>query len=135
MVGAPFRLSGVDVNSLRDGVAVMGQSFTPREIEVVQFLGRLYLFGRDGETGRQRLVSLLHPDTGAMMRFDTAEVVEAAHRAMLTASVVGATWLEDYDAYYYDRSGTQALPVLRVRYDDPQETLALPRPISRWDRS
>ena len=122
VVGAPFRLSGVDVNSLRDGVAVMGQSFTPREIEVVQFLGRLYLFGRDGETGRQRLVSLLHPDTGAMMRFGTAEVVEAAHRAMPAASVVDATWLKDYDAYYYDRTGTQALPVLRVRYDDPQET-------------
>ena len=32
------------------------------------------------------------------------------------------TWLDQYDAYYYDRDGALSLPVLRVRYSDPQQT-------------
>ena len=32
------------------------------------------------------------------------------------------TWLDQYDAYYYDRDGALSLPVLRVRYRDPQQT-------------
>jgi hypothetical protein len=33
-----------------------------------------------------------------------------------------SAWLEDYDSYYYDRDRTLSLPVLRVRYADPQRT-------------
>jgi hypothetical protein len=33
-----------------------------------------------------------------------------------------AAWLSEYDAYYYSQKGTRPLPVLRVRYDDPQQT-------------
>ena len=32
------------------------------------------------------------------------------------------TWLTEYDAYYYDRARTLALPVLRVRYADRHDT-------------
>ena len=41
---------------------------------------------------------------------------------MPRASVVDAVWLQEYDAYYYDRSNTRRLPVLRVRYDDAAQT-------------
>jgi hypothetical protein len=34
----------------------------------------------------------------------------------------GMSWLDRYDAYYYDRNGRLSLPVLRVRYRDPQQT-------------
>ena len=37
-------------------------------------------------------------------------------------AVDDAVWLEEYDAYYYDRNGARLLPVLRVRYDDPSRT-------------
>ena len=36
--------------------------------------------------------------------------------------VEDATWLTEYDGYYYDSSGTRSLPVLRVRYADAQQT-------------
>jgi len=38
------------------------------------------------------------------------------------ASMVDAVWLDRYDSYYYDRSGTLPLPVLRARYDDEVQT-------------
>jgi hypothetical protein len=30
--------------------------------------------------------------------------------------------MEEYDSYYYDRHGSKSLPVLRVKYGDPQQT-------------
>ena len=46
----------------------------------------------------------------------------AARRAIPSASVADARWIDEYDAYYYDRSGTRPLPVLRAKYDDAEET-------------
>ena len=37
-------------------------------------------------------------------------------------SLVAHELLADYDAYYYSRNGQAALPVLRVKFDDPLET-------------
>jgi hypothetical protein len=37
-------------------------------------------------------------------------------------TIDGMHWMEDYDAYYYDRDRRQSLPVLRVRYADSQRT-------------
>jgi hypothetical protein len=36
--------------------------------------------------------------------------------------VLDEAWLQTYDGYYYDPRGARSLPVLRVRYADPQET-------------
>ena len=33
-----------------------------------------------------------------------------------------ATWLTEYDAYYYNQDGLRSLPVLRVRYADERGT-------------
>jgi hypothetical protein len=33
-----------------------------------------------------------------------------------------AVWLQEYDAYYYNQDGNRPLPVLRVRYADPDST-------------
>ena len=41
---------------------------------------------------------------------------------MPDAAIADTAWLDDYDAYYYDRSRALSLPVLRVRYADPQQT-------------
>jgi hypothetical protein len=38
------------------------------------------------------------------------------------ASLVAHELLADYDAYYYSRNRQAALPVLRAKFDDPQET-------------
>ena len=122
VIGGPYRLDTVSVRDLRQSAAVLATSITARELEIVQFRGRSYLFGQDTDTGRRRFVSVQQPDDGVQERFQESEVLEAAHRAMPRASVVDAIWLEEYDAYYYDRSKARPLPVLRVRYDDPEET-------------
>ncbi|TGE02535.1 PepSY domain-containing protein [Methylobacterium nonmethylotrophicum] len=53
----------------------------------------------------------------------TEEEVVAAGRAMLPgAALRSATRLEAPDDYWYDRSGTPPLPVLRLGFDDPAAT-------------
>ena len=59
---------------------------------------------------------------GSFPRFDRDDLLAAARRAMPAASILDSVWLDEYDSYYYGRSGTRPLPVLRVRYDDPDET-------------
>ena len=76
-----------------------------KEIDVAQFRGEPFLVTDD-----------------APVRFDRETMLAAARGAMPDADVVDAAWLEQYDAYYYDRSRALSLPVLRVRYADPQRT-------------
>ncbi|MEQ1574702.1 MAG: hypothetical protein ABL993_10700 [Vicinamibacterales bacterium] len=43
-----------------------------------------------------------------------------------------AMWLSEYDANYYSQKGTKSLPVLRIRYADPEQTwLYLDHPARR----
>jgi hypothetical protein len=37
-------------------------------------------------------------------------------------AVCDSAWLSGYDGYYYDPRGSRTLPVLRVRYTDPNDT-------------
>lgn len=142
--GNPLRLEGIGLNELRSGAGVIRASFVPKELEVVPFRGRGYLLARRPrsfeESARarapyrppddpawvpafeQRLVPAQAPDPQAFVRFDDAAVLDVARLAMPRSSITDASWLEAYDAYYYDRTGARPLPVLRVRYDDPQET-------------
>ena len=76
-----------------------------KEIEIAQFLGEPFF---------------VTPD--APIRFDRDAMLAAARAAMPSADVGDAEWLEDYDAYYYDRSRELSLPVLRVRFADPART-------------
>ena len=45
-----------------------------------------------------------------------------ARAAMPGVPVQDATWLNQYDSYYYSQDGTRPLPVLRVRFNDAQRT-------------
>ena len=49
-------------------------------------------------------------------------MLAAARDAAPESAIQDAVWLDHYDAYYYDRRNLKPLPVLRVRYADPQET-------------
>ncbi len=42
--------------------------------------------------------------------------------------VQDTVWLHEFDDHYYDARGTRSLPVLRVRYEDPDETWLYPDP-------
>jgi hypothetical protein len=76
-----------------------------KEIELAQFRGEPFLIARD-----------------APVRFDRDTLLAAARAAMPDADITDTAWLDEYDAYYYDRSRALSLPVLRVRYADPQRT-------------
>jgi len=54
--------------------------------------------------------------------FATDAILARLAAAAPGASIVTHEILTDYDSYYYSRSGQAALPVLRVKFDDPLET-------------
>lgn len=101
--------------------------FPVRELVAVLFDGATYylLYAADGR-------SLLVPATGEPMvrpRFSREELAAVAARLLPGRVVVRSTWLEEYDRYYYPRqphtmTGHQErrLPILRVEYDDPEQT-------------
>jgi hypothetical protein len=67
-------------------------------------------------------VSARTPAEGVFERFPEADLIDAAARAMPGVGIRDMTWLDAYDSYYYDRSGSLSLPVLRVTYADAQGT-------------
>jgi hypothetical protein len=123
VAGAPYRIRGIGVDELERVLTALSPSFAPRELELVQFRGEMYVRAQDGVTGRQRLASVkTEAPLNLMKRFPDEEIVVAARRAMPSASMTDARWIDEYDAYYYDRSGTRRLPVLRAKYDDLDQT-------------
>ncbi len=105
-------LGGPESAALRSDAIDVARPFQGREaakeIDIAQFRGEPFLVTHD-----------------APVRFDRDTMLAAARAAMPDADVVDAAWLEEYDAYYYDRDvhhRALSLPVLRVRYADPQRT-------------
>jgi hypothetical protein len=68
------------------------------------------------------VVSFDEPHFGAREQLPPDLMVGAARVAMPGVAIAGMSWLDVYDAYYYDRGRQLSLPVLRARYSDPQET-------------
>jgi hypothetical protein len=115
LAGGPIVMSDLPAARIRGAIA----AFTPRmakEIEVVRFRGRYYASAAEG------IVSVDEPQLGAAEQLPPDLVVGAAAVVMPGTPIAGMQWMEQYDAYYYDRSRRRTLPVLRVRYDDAQRT-------------
>jgi hypothetical protein len=141
--GGPFRLDAVSVPRIREAAAVLTRDFPAKEFDVLQFRGEPVLMAYrlpswseaaswtnpdlraiySVQLGREhRLVRLASPDRGTFTRFDDDAVLTAARAAMPGVAVTRADWLQEYDAYYYDRRGMKPLPVLRIQFADPQRT-------------
>jgi hypothetical protein len=108
----PLRLQAASLAALKAAVGALPRA---KEADLVQFQGTLFL------ADATRVVPLAaggaphaHLDRGAL--------IAAAAAAGAGAPIRDAAWLDQYDAYYYDRNAELSLPVLRVRYDDPQRT-------------
>lgn len=120
---------------VRAAIAALTSSGAPRELTLIAFQGEWYwaseqLSGEDAGGRRatpvamlqRALVSAVAPERGAFPRFDEVVMERVARSVMAGVPVRDAVWLDQYDAYYYDRQGARPLPVLRVRYDDGEGT-------------
>jgi hypothetical protein len=141
--GGSFDISLVGSPQVRDGARAIEAEFPPKELEYVQFRGAPYFLAYrppeahdpEGWTDTDIaaylsenlnrdhvLVSAKLPENGLFSRFPDHAMADVARQAMPGVAIRDEVWLEEYDAYYYDRSGANPLPVLRVRFEDPDET-------------
>ena len=76
-------------------------------------------------------VSIKHPEKGVIMSFSKEVMEQASREAMPNVPVIDREWLTDYDDYYHQTTTSfelgrhkpaYVLPVLRVRYDDKDQT-------------
>jgi len=116
--------------------------YRPKEIELLQFRGRPFYLayqspdqmnpGHWSNADSAALLSAEAPLPSLLIAADESkaklrelsrdEMMIAARDAMPGARIVEATWLNEYDAYYYHRARGRRLPALRVKYDDPKRT-------------
>lgn len=142
VAGGAVPLHRLELDSIRAATASISESFPPREIELLQFAGEpLALayrppgdersYGDSYASGPLAFLSAVQPfekrlvslEDGTPRRFDQPELLAAAAAAVPESNVIDATALQEYDAYYDDRRHRLLpLPVLRVRFDDPDRT-------------
>jgi hypothetical protein len=76
-------------------------------------------------------VSIQHPENGVMTTFSKEVMEQASREAMPNVPVIASEWLTDYDNYYHQTTTSfelgrhkpaYVLPVLRVRYNDENQT-------------
>jgi hypothetical protein len=113
--GGPVAAGDLTVEKLRRVITAFAPEL-PKEVEIVRFRGHYYASGAAG------IASFDEPQFGARDQLPADLMVGAANAAMEGVPIEGMTWLDDYDAYYYDRDRELSLPVLRARYGDPQQT-------------
>lgn len=113
--GGPIVAGDLTVVRLQRVLKAFAPSW-PKEIEIVRFRGRYFASAAAG------IVSFDEPQFGPLEQLPADRMVGAANAAMPGVPIEGMRWLDQYDSYYYDRSGRLSLPVLRVRYGDPQHT-------------
>jgi len=111
----PLHPAEVSMTHLQKGLAAFGHA-TPREIDIIRFRGHHYLRANAG------LVALDVTAQGPDEMFHADAILAAAGEAMPGVPIEGVYWMTEYDAYYYSRNGQLNLPVLRVRFADPQRT-------------
>jgi len=139
---AAASIDDLSIGSLRAAHAALSRSFPPKSMATVRFQGGLYWMAErapllsEADSWRspslnpraakpsleRRYVSATAPGDGTFATFPREAMPEVARAAMPGVAVRDSTWLTEYDGYYYNPSGTRSLPVLRVRYADPQET-------------
>ena len=141
--GGPIDLTPLTIERIRAVADTVRQSFSPKELDFFQFLGEPYFIAYAPPEPSARgpwknddvasatalhvnqpyvLVSALRPESGAFKTFDKDRMWDVAKAAMPDVPLADATWLHEYDAYYYSRHNDRRLPVLRIKYDDPQAT-------------
>jgi hypothetical protein len=114
VAGGPLVASDLTQARVQRAIAAFTPTF-PREVEIVRFRGHYYAAASFG------IVSFDAPQFGARDQLP-ADLIRGAADVAMSVPIEGVTWMDEYDPYYYDRDRILSLPVLRVRYGDPQHT-------------
>jgi len=150
--GPRLDLEGLTAENLRAAAASMAREIPFSELELISFDGAPYYLAYRRPTPAEqagwqsksafdfisptldhehRLIAARDPAAGTFERFADDAMLAAARRAMPEADIVAATWLDEFDRYYYDRHTSfdlglpqpvKTLPALRVEFDDPLGT-------------
>jgi uncharacterized iron-regulated membrane protein len=140
--GGPLKIDLLTIDSMRAAYDSFAPEFRPKELETLQFRGEPHWVAYQPLSEEQaqrwmqigllprsprpemarRYVSAVHPERGVFTTFPRDEMTAIARDAMPGIAVQDATWLDQYDGYYYDSSSSKPLPVLRVRYTDANAT-------------
>ena len=121
VTGTITGLEALGVDTIKQAATSAAAALAAKELALVQFRGRPYWLASESPA-RHVLIDATHPEQRPFARFDDESMAAAARDAGSTSRIIDATWLDAYDDYYYDRRDARPLPVLRVRYDDPQRT-------------
>ncbi|MFJ1339653.1 PepSY domain-containing protein [Pseudomonas caricapapayae] len=123
--GGPLQAQAFPVSAARAFSRFAEEGLVVRELEWRLIGGEGYVIGHDG-TGRTRVLSM---SDGQVRNRLPKEVLERAAQAIVPQGKLHSEQLESYDFYYYARAEQsmlghldKRLPVLRVRFDDPQQT-------------
>jgi len=119
--GGPLRADQAgDVGALLRRLALEGQP--ARQLEWRRVAGEMQVLVQTGAASYA-----LDPNGERRPAWSDAAMREAAARLLPQARIVEQEWLQRYDAYYYSREPhtmtgqrERPLPVLRLRFDDPQ---------------
>jgi len=142
LVGGPLDASGfprIDGEAWDD--LLPGRSI--KEITYARILGEAYFVVRSTETEPGGVASssqvargsTARPTTDASRSLVSAETLEVRREPFAVDSlmarvretypdvaIVEFSLLEEYDSYHYSRDGQAPLPILRVKFDDPDQT-------------
>ncbi len=101
-----------------EALAELDPDFGAKRLEFSSFDGKPYYVATNAD-GDERMIPM---DGKPVDAYDAARV-EAIVREAAGADLARLDWMDQYDAYYLDRSFEAPLPVIRATMKDPDETI------------
>lgn len=122
MQGGALQAADISISVAR-ALNLIGAELNPVEVEWRRMGGSTYLVARDSSGDSRILLG------DRIIRQFQPERLLAAARAMAPSISEKTDWIERFDTYYFARDAqsmygslNRPLPVLRVRFDDPEQT-------------
>ena len=153
VTGGVLNLKPLSVEGMRGALASINANFPVKEMEVLQFGGKPYYIAYQAPSASEvaqwftrsvtdfispaiehehLIVSASGPAQNAFARFPDDGLEQMARAAMPNSHATEVQWLTQYDDYYYSTLSSfdlgiikdvRSLPVLRVKFDDPKQTI------------
>ncbi len=117
--GGPLELSSFPIKDAGDWEAVLTAG-SPKEIEFVRIQNEPYFFVRS--TGAEPVLVSANPFQVRTKPFSVESLLARVRQGNPDAPIEESKLLSDYDSYYHPGESRPRLPVLRVKFADPDAT-------------